>query len=651
MSTRFVVALTGVALALTPAGTAAQAGPASLPAESRPVSIPMVRVGNPGNAPDPATGFGAVAQPFRIAKFDVTIAQYTAFLNAVARREDKHQLYNPLMESDHTVAGIRRVFRDGLYRYRVMQPQGAIQSPAATAGNRPITYVSWFDAARFANWMSNGQPRGRQNRLTTEVGAYDLTQQAAKEGNAVPVSAINPHTGKAPAFTVPTENQWYKAAYYSPSLNDGSGGYYLYASRTSAPPGNSLDDTPGQANYLWAGLMTVTRQAGLDLQQNYLTDVGSFTGSPGAFGTFDMNGNVWEWNDGDGLPSAARISRGGGWTSYYTYLQSTTRLGSAPASQSSNAGFRLASTLAPSDSPFYELVQVGAPGNEPDVTGYGSVASTYSIGKYEVTIGEYADFLNAVATTDTFGLYDPNMSSARNSAGIARTGESGSYAYAPVDNMGDSTNRPITYVSWFDVARFANWMSNGRPEGAQDSTTTEDGAYTLNGAIRGSAVGQNAFNPNTGLAPTFTVPTEDQWYKAAYYSPSLNAGSGGYYLYATQSNIGPDNQIGSEPNQVNYINDYNGSNTYAVTQVEAIDSSQNYLTDVGYFRKTPSYYGAYDLNGNVYQWNDLDGRTSVVRGWRGGFWFAGPPSLQSLTFNEAGVTREANDTGFRLAAP
>ncbi|MFM9133933.1 MAG: SUMF1/EgtB/PvdO family nonheme iron enzyme, partial [bacterium] len=210
------------------------------------------------------------------------------------------------------------------------------------------------------------------------------------------------------------------------------------------------------------------------------------------------------------------------------------------------------------------------------------------------------------------------------------------------------TDRPITYVNWFDAARFANWMANGRPTGAQGPATTENGAYALNGATRGVAPARNAVNPNTGGAPTFALPTEDQWYKAAYYSPSLDGGTGGYYLYATQSDDGPGNTIGSAPNQVNYIDDFSGSNTYSVTQKPAIDATQNYLTDVGYFRQSPSHYGAFDLNGNVYAWNDLDGTQGVVRGLRGGFGFAGPPSLQSTTFAQAGVGREANDTGIRV---
>lgn len=48
-----------------------------------------------------------------------------------------------------------------------------------------------------------------------------------------------------------------------------------------------------------------------------------------------------------------------------------------------------------------ETVPVGNPGN----AGYAPVGYTYNIGKYEITAGQYTEFLNAVAATDTYGLY------------------------------------------------------------------------------------------------------------------------------------------------------------------------------------------------------------------------------------------------------
>jgi hypothetical protein len=132
-----------------------------------------------------------------------------------------------------------------------------------------------------------------------------------------------------------------------------------------------------------------------------------------------------------------------------------------------------------------ETVAVGNLGNASDPTTgnlYGGVSYDYRIGKYEVTVGQYTEFLNAVADTDTYSLYNGSMASDLNIAGIARSGVSGSYTYSVIG----STNHPIAYVSWGDAARFANWLHNGQPSGAQGPSTTETGAYALNGAVSSS---------------------------------------------------------------------------------------------------------------------------------------------------------------------
>jgi len=294
----------------------------------------------------------------------------------------------------------------------------------------------------------------------------------------------------------------------------------------------------------------------------------------------------------------------------------------------------------------YQQVTVGNAGNANDTGAglIGAVAYDYQIGKYDVTIGQYTAFLNAVAVTDTYSLYTSSMGTNLNIAGISQTGGSGSYTYSVLG----SANRPITFVSWWDSARFSNWMANGQPTGAQSSTTTENGAYNVNGAISGNAVAKNATNPNTSAAPTFYVPNQNEWYKAAYYSPTLNSGSGGYYAYATQSNAAPGNVVGSGANQANYKN-----GVYSVTQVGGpIDPNQNYLTDVGAFSGSGSFYGTFDQSGNVYQWNDLDGAAGSSRGLRGGNWKAGSASNLSSSFsNSVDPSLENNVIGFRLASP
>ena len=108
-----------------------------------------------------------------------------------------------------------------------------------------------------------------------------------------------------------------------------------------------------------------------------------------------------------------------------------------------------------------EFVPVGNPGNEPDprYTGIsiGSVAYTYQIGKYEITAGQYCEFLNAVAKTDTYGLYENRMNGVSDYLGytIHQSGQPGNYIYS-VET--DWANRPVNLVSWGDAARFCNWL-------------------------------------------------------------------------------------------------------------------------------------------------------------------------------------------------
>ena len=229
-----------------------------------------------------------------------------------------------------------------------------------------------------------------------------------------------------------------------------------------------------------------------------------------------------------------------------------------------------------------------------------------------------------------------------NIAGILRSGVQGGFTYSVI---GDG-QKPVTHVSWFDAARFTNWLSNGQPTGAQGSETTEAGAYTLNGATSGFI--------NKDADASWWIPSENEWYKAAYYDPSLNSGLGGYWLYATKSNTQPNSRNGSstDANSANYMyddgiaNGFNGG--YAVTNSTSSSGSQNYLTPVGAFSKSASAYGTYDQAGNVFNWNDaiID---NAFRGLRGGSWSNFSDPLRSSARNLIIPGGEVNNVGFRVA--
>jgi len=190
-----------------------------------------------------------------------------------------------------------------------------------------------------------------------------------------------------------------------------------------------------------------------------------------------------------------------------------------------------------------ETVTVGDPGNVGELSGAGAggygpdricgaVDDTYNIGKYEVTAGQYCEFLNAVAKTDTYGLYNTEMWSGKAGCKIERTGASGNYTYGVAP---DWANRPVNFVSYWNACRFANWLHNGQPTGAQGAGTTETGAYTLGGYN-----GDDGRTIHREPGARWVIPTEDEWYKAAYYKGGgINAG---YWEYPTRSNAAPSMQ-------------------------------------------------------------------------------------------------------------
>ena len=119
-------------------------------------SLQFVTVGDPGNAADPTTGYGAVAYTYQMGKYDVTAGQYCQFLNAVATdgplRAVQHSMAWPTDYADH---GITQSGSPGSYSYSVT----GSYSKAAIVRSFDVT---WGDAARFCNWLQNGQPdRGR----------------------------------------------------------------------------------------------------------------------------------------------------------------------------------------------------------------------------------------------------------------------------------------------------------------------------------------------------------------------------------------------------------------------------------------------------------------------------------------------------------
>ena len=279
------------------------------------VTIDWVTVGEPGNAAD-TTGFGAVADVYRISKYEVTNAQYAEFLNAVdPTGANTLALYNGNMGAQShggidivsgNSAGSKYVLKSGMT-------------------SKPANYVSFYDSLRFANWLHNGQGTG-----STETGAYTLLG-----GTPIPSNGRTVTRNVGATIFLPSEDEWYKAAYYDAVAKS----YFDYPAgmdtqTVCAAPGVTVN----AANCNFAAFFD-------------FTDVGSYTGSPSPNGTFDQGGNVWEWNEAIVAsifgPAAARVLRGGSFIDPQGALAASLRAGSNPADEDDKLGFRVASIPEP----------------------------------------------------------------------------------------------------------------------------------------------------------------------------------------------------------------------------------------------------------------------------------------------------------------
>ena len=152
--------------------------------------------------------------------------------------------------------------------------------------------------------------------------------------------------------------------------------------------------------------------------------------------------------------------------------------------------------------------------------------------------------------------------------------------------------------------------------------------------------------PAANPGASYLLPTEDQWYKAAYYKGGgTNAG---YWDYATQSDSSPtavtagSTGIGSAGSTGNFAN-YNNAADW--------NSQNGNVTTVG-TNGGASAYGAFDMSGNIFEWNDLDGTTGSSRGLRGGSWNYGLAFFLSSSFGGTNDPSGEDDRfGFRLASP
>ncbi len=290
----------------------------SAPQPASAIAIEWSAVGNPGNAADPATGsiYGAVGYNYNIGTYDVTNAQYAEFLNTKdSGGTNSLGLWTSAMANEF-----------GGISFNAGNANGSKYVLTAGRENYPVNYVSWYDTIRFANWLNNGQGNG-----DTETGAYTLLG-----GTPAPSNGLSITRNPGAKVFLPSESEWYKAAYYDSTTDS----YFQYATSSDLPPTASTPTgLPNHANYMLANYV---------FEVSNLTEVGAYTGTTSPYGAFDMNGNVYQWNEAL-INDSFRKLRGGSYNdSVSGTLASSYWSDAPPSAQAAHVGFRVAMVPEPS---------------------------------------------------------------------------------------------------------------------------------------------------------------------------------------------------------------------------------------------------------------------------------------------------------------
>ncbi len=262
-------------------------------------TIDFVNIGNAGNAAD-TTGYGAVPYEYRMGTYEIT-------QDAITKA---------------TASGMANVTAD------------------AWTGSQPAAGISWYEAAAFVNWL---------NTSTGNQAAYNLTgiwiMALWSSDEAWQLGGENLYRHKDAFYFLPSESEWYKAAYYNPSGSN----YFLYPTASDTAPTQVANGTDAD-----------TAVYGVPGSAPAVVDS---AGGLSPYGTMGQGGNVFEWNESanDGTndsPSDSRTLRGSGYANAENWLRSSDRIGGLPGIEGSFLGFRVASVPEPST--YALLIMTGA---------------------------------------------------------------------------------------------------------------------------------------------------------------------------------------------------------------------------------------------------------------------------------------------------
>lgn len=315
-------AFVGAMIAWAIISASSYAGTVTFGSGSNQFNMEFVTIGNPGNAADTnpdavPLNAGSVGYTYGIGKFEVSRDMITKF--------NASQSLQITLEDMTSYGG--------------------------NGANKPATGVTWNQAARFVNWLNTSSGGFAAYKFTTGGDNDDIALWTVDDPSDY--NPLNPFRSKRATYVLPSYNEWYKAAYYSPS-----GTYYNYTNGSNTRPRAVTSGTDANtAVYTFTGEASPSGPA--DVNQ---------AGGLSPYGVMGLGGNVFEWEESaydlansDG--SISRGMRGSAWIDIYSFfdLSSSTRLEVVPYDEIFFLGFRVASvsSSAPPAVPEPSMMVIG----------------------------------------------------------------------------------------------------------------------------------------------------------------------------------------------------------------------------------------------------------------------------------------------------
>jgi formylglycine-generating enzyme required for sulfatase activity len=235
------------------------------------------------------------------------------------------------------------------------------------------------------------------------------------------------------------------------------------------------------------------------------------------------------------------------------------------------SGHASADTFGNGDNSFViDFVTIGNPGNAASTFGVpraaGSVDYAYQIGKYEIS----RDMVDKANADSDLNISMHSMSNVRG---------------------GPRPNMPAAGISWNEAARFVNWLNDsvGSSHAYNFASQSGEEGYRTTSSIllwQDGDRGFDADNPFRNSQAKYVLPSVDEWFKAAFYDPNANDGTGGYWRYTTGSDVAPTPVTsGTDPETAVY------------EQSQSLGPAD--ITQAGGL----SPYGVMAMGGNVIEWS------------------------------------------------